>query len=119
MTLSLLCIFLFIGQELDFVVPFLVADGTLQKTGRVMMILKDGSIYDDKFITCVFTPGYRGVGLEILVDNGASRETVFLRFNKKESLLIAEEIKKVHEAAWQNGKPSDFQQEEKKPDWIL
>ncbi len=83
------------------------------------MILKDGSIYDDQFITCVSSPGYRGVGLEILVNNGTSRETVFLRFNKKDTLSIVEAIKKVHEVAWQNGKLSDYQQGEKKPDWIL
>jgi hypothetical protein len=82
------------------------------------MIVKDGSIYDDQFVKCVSAPGYRGVGLEILVDDGTSRETLFLRFNKKESLAIAEAIKRVHETAWQNGKPSDFQQGESKPEWI-
>ncbi len=82
------------------------------------MILKDGSIYDDQFVNCVSADGYRGVGLEILVHNGTSRETIFLRFNKKESLSIAEAIKKVHEVAWRNGRPSDFQQGDVKPDWI-
>jgi len=82
------------------------------------MILGDGSIYEDQLVKCVFAPGYRGVGLEILINNGASKETLFLRFSKKESLSIAESIKRVHEVAWSNGKPSDFQQGEEKPNWI-
>ncbi len=82
------------------------------------MVTLDGSVYDDRLVTYINTPGYRSIGLEIEINRGTHREKVLLKFNKRDAVAIMEAVKNINEIAWSKGKPNDAEQGEQKPDWL-
>ncbi len=62
------------------------------------MVTSDGSVYEDQLITCINTPGYRSIGLEIEIHRGTHREKVLLKLNKRDAVAIMEAVKNINEA---------------------
>lgn len=82
------------------------------------MVKTDGSVYVDELVTYINAPGYRSIGLEIKMNMGTHKESVFLQFSKRDAVAIMNAIKEINLIAWSNGRPNDAEKGEEKPDWL-
>lgn len=82
------------------------------------MLGKNGRYYTDKVLTCGEAPGYRDVSITMrLVDEMGERE-VTLQLSPDDAIKVMQHIRSVNELAWQEGRPLDARNGERRPAWL-
>lgn len=73
-----------------------------------------------KFVTHVYAPGYRDIGLVLTLSDQEGRELIRSKINltAADAEAIAESVRDVQKAAWRRGPPLDAKEGEQRPHWL-
>lgn len=74
----------------------------------------------DKLITVANCPGYRDVGIQLSLTDGAGlTKRVEVRLSADDAQALLVELVRAHRLAWHNGKPLDAREGERRPNDLL